>query len=170
MKLSPFELLLNCMRVGGAHMVHIPKEEAYKRMKQLTKQDFGFDLERWKQWGREHPELSGMEREPSSEVTRLLSSYLHEDWSVEFPDWRAAVRCYLAETSRESTRKVIEELDTLTSVVQRTSDPDKVLRQLGCYFDPSLENLSVQAWLEMLRNELSTVSGGDPCPGTLDNP
>ena len=71
MKLSPFQLFLNSMRVGAVRWGFLPKEEAYKRMKEHTRQDFGFDLERWKQWGREHPEVSGMKPEPPSQAEEI---------------------------------------------------------------------------------------------------
>ena len=71
MKLTPFQLFVRSMRGGAGRCGHLPKEEAYKRMKELTRQDFGYDLERWKQWGREHPEVSGMKPEPPSQAKEI---------------------------------------------------------------------------------------------------
>ena len=54
------------------------KRKKHKANKVVTKQDFGFDIERGRQWGREHPEISGMKPEPPSQVEDV---------------WRSVIRC-----------------------------------------------------------------------------
>jgi hypothetical protein len=54
MRLLPWEILLTNL-YGGFHKerherVWEPKEEAYARLKQLSGQDFGYDVEAWRNY------------------------------------------------------------------------------------------------------------------------
>lgn len=89
------------------------------------------------------------------EVAQFLGCYLHQDWNDEFPNWKAAVTAYLAGAVKEDVTKALQELDALASVVETTDDPEELLRQLGCYFDPTSEGMTVRAWLGLLKGELS---------------
>jgi len=58
MKLSPFQLYLRSLARGQVRLGHLSKEDAYEGLKRLTGEDFGYDVERWRQWGKEHPDVS----------------------------------------------------------------------------------------------------------------
>jgi len=60
MKLTPFQLYLRTMVTGPGRFSRMSKEEAYERLKRLTRQDYGFDINRWREWGEKHPETSGI--------------------------------------------------------------------------------------------------------------
>jgi len=51
---SPFDiLLLNRAGYLPARSHHfIPRDEAYKELREMTGQDFGDDIARWQEWGR----------------------------------------------------------------------------------------------------------------------
>jgi hypothetical protein len=50
--LSPHERLFLCLagRIADTRLEYCSKDQAYERLKNLTGQDFGNDLEKWKQW------------------------------------------------------------------------------------------------------------------------
>lgn len=52
-----FELLIANLReeLWPGRREYLTKEQAYEQLKYHTGQDFGFDIERWEQWVREHP-------------------------------------------------------------------------------------------------------------------
>lgn len=58
MKISPFQLYVKSLAYGPVRLGLLEKEVAYERLKKLTSEDFGYDVEKWKTWGIEHPEIS----------------------------------------------------------------------------------------------------------------
>jgi hypothetical protein len=60
MKATPFQLYLRCLVLGAVRPGMVSKEEARSRLGRLTGEDFGYDVGRWRVWGEEHPEVSGI--------------------------------------------------------------------------------------------------------------
>jgi hypothetical protein len=60
MKFTLFQVYLRTMIIGPGRVCRLTKEEAHERLKRLTREDFGFDIARWREWGRQHPEISGI--------------------------------------------------------------------------------------------------------------
>jgi hypothetical protein len=60
MKATPFQLYLRSLRVGAVRPGFVTKDEALRRLKKLTGEDYGLDIERWRVWGMNHPTVSGM--------------------------------------------------------------------------------------------------------------
>lgn len=56
---TPFQRFL--ANLGGllppTALYYLPKEEAYRRLKELSGQDFGHDYKLWEKWGLEHDEF-----------------------------------------------------------------------------------------------------------------
>src|SRR5262245_16009558 len=75
MKLTPFQLYLRTMVTGPGRFSRMSKEEAYERLKRLTRQDYGFDINRWREWGEKHPETEGIwpQETPEDGKTRCRS-------------------------------------------------------------------------------------------------
>jgi hypothetical protein len=59
MNLSPFQVYLRTMLVGPGRVSRLSKEEAYTRLKNLAGVDFGFDIQAWREWGKQNPDISG---------------------------------------------------------------------------------------------------------------
>lgn len=59
MKLTPFEVLLRTL-TGGRGGLNMTKDDAIARLKRMTGQDFGMDIDAWRRWGRSHPNISGI--------------------------------------------------------------------------------------------------------------
>ncbi|MCW8880131.1 MAG: hypothetical protein OQJ89_09315 [Kangiellaceae bacterium] len=52
MKITPEELFIENMagRFPESSKNYIPKEEAYEKRKRFTGKDFGYDVDKWRQW------------------------------------------------------------------------------------------------------------------------
>lgn len=53
---TPFEILLMnlAQELPERALYYIPRSEAYERLKRKTGKDFGYDLDKWNDWGREN--------------------------------------------------------------------------------------------------------------------
>jgi hypothetical protein len=53
---TPFELYLANLRglFWEGAMYYMPPDVALQKLKDLTKQDFGYDDKKWEEWGREN--------------------------------------------------------------------------------------------------------------------
>lgn len=60
MKLSPFQLCLRSLVLGAVQPGLVSKEQALVRLQRLTGENYGYDIESWRNWGICHPEVSGM--------------------------------------------------------------------------------------------------------------
>ncbi len=58
MKLSPFNLYLNSLARGPVRLGYLEKDEALDRLKKLTGEDFGTDVDEWRAWGEAHPKVA----------------------------------------------------------------------------------------------------------------
>ena len=58
MKISPFNLYLRSLAHGPVKLGYVDKQIAYERLKRLSGEDFGFDVECWREWGKSHTEVS----------------------------------------------------------------------------------------------------------------
>jgi len=60
MKAARFQRNLRSLVIGPARPGMTSQEEALAGLKRITGEDFGFDVQRWREWGEKHPEVSGM--------------------------------------------------------------------------------------------------------------
>jgi hypothetical protein len=60
LKLTPFQVLLRTLTKARGGMTAMTHDEVHARLKRLTGQDFGLDVEAWRAWGESHPEITGM--------------------------------------------------------------------------------------------------------------
>ena len=88
-------------------------------------------------------------------LTQFFGGYFHQDWVDEFSTPEDAIDAFRTGASTESICSVCEELDRTLLLVQRGSeDPQRVLQELGCYYDPAADGLAVTDWLEQLQKKL----------------
>lgn len=93
------------------------------------------------------------------ELTQFFSSYFHQDWPLEASSASEVVENYLDSESPETIEAVLAELNQLLEM--SIAEPDLetlILEELGCYYDPSSENLTVTEWLESVQQSLSNAS------------
>jgi hypothetical protein len=60
MKAPPFQLYLRSLVLGAVRPGLVSQSDALVKLRRLTGEDFGDDVERWRAWGKAHPEVSGM--------------------------------------------------------------------------------------------------------------
>lgn len=76
-----------------------------------------------------------------------LLGYLNQDWDCDFETWRDAVKSFIEGHSEASRFQAALELGALLK-----SDLDErallgLLPELGCFYDPRAEGLTVRQWL-----------------------
>ena len=56
---TPFEKLLLNLKGAMPESLpdYLPKAQAYERLKNLSGEDFGYDIHRWESWGCEHGKM-----------------------------------------------------------------------------------------------------------------
>lgn len=60
MKMTPFQLYVRSLAHGPARGFSMTPKDALVQLKIMTGQDFGFDVERWRELGNANPRVSGM--------------------------------------------------------------------------------------------------------------
>jgi hypothetical protein len=63
MRMRPIPLFLRRLELPPAsrsrYARRLSREDAYERLKKITRQDFGYDVTQWRKWIREHMTLDG---------------------------------------------------------------------------------------------------------------
>ncbi len=90
-------------------------------------------------------------------LSQFLGGYFHQDWPELFSDPSAVVVAFHRSEPTEFVQAVLGELDLLIEESQQSTDPSKLLYELGCYFDPRADGQSVPEWLASVRTELATA-------------
>jgi hypothetical protein len=80
---------------------------------------------------------------------------MHQDWDLEFDDWRSAVRAAARAQGSSQVQGAITELDALLATDLNEPDLMKVVERFGCDFDPNGVGLTYRAWLTMVRENLA---------------
>src|ERR1700722_1667422 len=92
---------------------------------------------------------------PAPNLRYFLSSYFHQDWKVEGARSWINVLVKFVESERPATAAdVISEIEQLTSDGFSEVKGTEFLQQVGCYFVPNIIDMSVQAWLLSIAEEL----------------
>ena len=85
-------------------------------------------------------------------LEQLLGCYLHQDWSDEFESDTAALQAIVESEPKEQIMAGITEIDTLLAAALSEEELRTILvDQVGCYFDPSSEQLTYEKWLGRVR-------------------
>ena len=75
-RLTPLQgLLMNLnQEIEAGRREYLSKEQAYEKLKELTGQDFGYDVEKWRKWVKRNPNLSTRMENKRQAKGRLTSS------------------------------------------------------------------------------------------------
>ena len=82
---SPFEIcLINlCQMLPKQSLYYMTREEAYEELKEISKEDFGYDVNKWEQWGHQHskflPTWKGLHPGPEKGTSFAPGSLGKED-------------------------------------------------------------------------------------------
>ena len=86
-------------------------------------------------------------------LEQFFGAYFHEDWDVEASDWTAIVAAFAAHASPEDCKQLA---DDVMWVATRSDAAAFLFEQLGCYYDPRADGLSVTDWLSDLAERLAS--------------
>lgn len=94
------------------------------------------------------------------ELKNFCSSYFHEDWALEAEAPGDVVSHFLAESPTAT------ELRTIAAQIRQFINihPDDagleaaLFASLGCYYQPSVDNLSARDWLEGIRSTMLSAA------------
>jgi CdiI immunity protein len=92
-------------------------------------------------------------------LTQFFSSYFHQDWLLEAESASEVVKNYCNTAPPASIEAVSAELKQLLEMPIAEPDLETfVLEELGCYYDPSSDDLTVREWLESVQKSLNRSS------------
>jgi hypothetical protein len=87
-------------------------------------------------------------------IKLLLGAYLHQDFVDEFPTAMEAVQSFAEAEPPEIVRTAISDIDGLLSDERFLLSPEAVLSELGSYYDPLSEGMTVIEWLRQVQRTL----------------
>ena len=88
-------------------------------------------------------------------LAQFLGGYFHQDWVDEFSTYEDAIAAFKNGEPAEYISFVCEELErTLLLIRGGAEDPERVLKQLGCYYNPTAAGLCVADWFEKIQEQL----------------
>jgi hypothetical protein len=94
----------------------------------------------------------------------FLSAYLHQDWPVEFASYEDAVDEYLTDEPR--IERVAGAARALRALAASSATEDalvqRLLDELGSYYDPRPDRISVRDWLTSIAERLETATRPGP--------
>jgi hypothetical protein len=96
-----------------------------------------------------------MSRDDFPVLEQFLGGYFHQDFLLDYAAADDAIQAFVVGEAEATVRAAREELERLTCLVARLDDPGKLLLQLGCYYNPEAEGLSVRDWLQHVLDRLS---------------
>ena len=89
-------------------------------------------------------------------LSQFLGAYLHQDWPEEFSTPEAAIETFCRREPADVVRTVCAELDQVIRESQQSTNPSRLLFDLGCYYDPLADGRTVSDWFAQVRKVLST--------------
>jgi hypothetical protein len=92
-------------------------------------------------------------------LRQFFSGYFHEDWDTEANSWVGVVGTYAAESSPSHVAQLAEDVAWLASCNETAQH--LLSEDLGCYYDPEADGLTVGDWLELVADELRRSSTSD---------
>jgi hypothetical protein len=94
----------------------------------------------------------------------FLSAYLHQDWPVEFASYEDAVDEYLTDEPR--IERVAGAARALRALAASSATEDalvqRLLDELGSYYDPRPDRISVRDWLTSIADRLEAATRPGP--------
>lgn len=102
--------------------------------------------------------LNGVRSMLSSEFPELLqylAGTFNQDFNCDYPTADEAARAAAAEWLFDSLVKIQSELRAFTKIVEMSSEPSKVLLEMGCYYDPRCDGMTESQWLAHLQEIVS---------------
>lgn len=88
-------------------------------------------------------------------LEQFFGAYFHEDCLDFDGTAEMAVKRYARDASREVMSRTLQELDQLLSLGLPEAELDRVMfNDLGCYYNPEPDGMSMIEWLQWVRSTL----------------
>lgn len=88
---------------------------------------------------------------------QFFGGYVHQDWPEEFGTIEEAVRAYLINEPDDIKQKTQSELSQLIRKIETGESDETILEQLGCYYDPYSDGMTILGWLRLLKEEFRAM-------------
>jgi hypothetical protein len=86
---------------------------------------------------------------------QLLGGYFHQDWFLDDANAIAVLQRYLNDAVPGQVQDVANEIEKLLGRNLNDDELKHVLfPELGCYYDPTVDNISQSEWLRWVQNRL----------------
>ena len=88
-------------------------------------------------------------------LRNFFSAYFHEDWPCDAENPEAVVNTYVRSATKADVRSLAEAIQSYSG--DHASDDEletRLFSDLGCYYRPSADGLSANAWLRRLTDQL----------------
>ena len=92
---------------------------------------------------------------------QFFGAYFHQDCFLDAPDWVTIVEEFVQDHSE--ARVLAELADLIDGYAEQHDDEtldDLVLDELGCYYCPSSEGITMRDWLHRVSDLLRTYAAG----------
>jgi hypothetical protein len=94
------------------------------------------------------------------ELRNFCSSYFHEDWALDAETPSDVVSQFLADSPSATELRTIA--DQIRQFIDMHGDDARleteVFEALGCYYQPSSDNVSARAWLVGIRSTMLSAA------------
>jgi CdiI immunity protein len=88
-------------------------------------------------------------------LEQFLGGYFHQDFLLDFATVDDVVAAFANEETHKSIRAVCDELDSALVLLDVGREkPERFLQRLGCYYNPAADGLTVNDWLNRVRQTL----------------
>lgn len=96
-----------------------------------------------------------MKRQSFPALEQAFAGYLHQDFLCDYPSADAAIADFTSSEPPELVASARKELTQFIQLAQDADKPGQLLLEIGCYYDPLADGMTVVQWLrkveEMLR-------------------
>ena len=87
-------------------------------------------------------------------LEQLFGAYLHQDWCDEFESPEEAVDAFRSGEPVEAVSAAKQELGELMAIELDENSLSDLIGNLGCYYQPSSDGMSVRDWLANIKASL----------------
>lgn len=94
------------------------------------------------------------------DIKNFFSSYFHEDWPLEAQETAQIISLYLAQGgSAKELHGQAEQLMHFIDMYKNDEELERALfSELGCYYQPSADNISARLWLQAIVSSLQAAA------------
>ncbi len=96
-----------------------------------------------------------MNTEKYQTLYQFLSGYFHQDWPEEFGTVEEVIKAFIINEPEVIRRKAHSELEHLIYDIGNRKVDQTILDELGCYYNPEVDGVTILDWLQFLCSKLA---------------